>query len=212
MFNESENKKVETDKAKNCKTDFKILTLSRIALIVLVAFCALSAETSTVNVFCSGPAFMPSCYLDKDAAIETKDLRISASHRKDAIPISFSHNKKVKYLPVFMQETFPFLREIHARSCSIQEICKENFVGLRALNVIYLDNNEIERIASETFNGLYSLYRVELGNLTAASGMTGFLGDVQKFRDFFTVLGNFYKVSRPERRSRNLTRSDSKTF
>ena len=67
-------------------------------------------------------------------------------------------NKKTKFLPQNLKETFGHLEVYSAANCSIQKISKNNFAELTKLKRIWLDNNKIDKIPADSFEDLYSLY------------------------------------------------------
>lgn len=72
------------------------------------------------------------------------------------------YNKHIFYLPTNLDESFPDLIEIKAFSCNVKSIHKKNFKNLRKLKGLYLNNNQIEKISTNTFEDLQSLERLFL--------------------------------------------------
>lgn len=62
-----------------------------------------------------------------------------------------------------LDETFSALSVIHAVNCSIKALSKTNFRNLNRFNALYLRWNQIEKIASDTFQDLVSLKHLGLG-------------------------------------------------
>lgn len=76
--------------------------------------------------------------------------------------ISFVFNKKILFLPIRVAENFPNLLIYHATFCSIKTVQKVNFKDLSRLRWLFLDGNQLETIASDTFEDLTSLFRLEM--------------------------------------------------
>lgn len=72
-------------------------------------------------------------------------------------------NKLASSLPKNVNKLFPNLLGYSVTSCNVGEISKENFDGLLKLKGIYLWGNQIEKIASDTFDSLTSLEVLSLG-------------------------------------------------
>lgn len=89
------------------------------------------------------------------ATISTRDKTVKA--------LDFYENIKIFYLPDNVAGSFPNLEIYDARSCSLKKIKKINFDGLFKLKDLSLGENEIEKIASDTFKGLVNLEIIGLG-------------------------------------------------
>lgn len=79
--------------------------------------------------------------------------------------INLSGNRNVRFLPVNPAEKFPNLISFDARSSSIEDISRSNFVGLTKLVKLYLENNLIKRISDDTFGDLLALEYLSLSNV-----------------------------------------------
>lgn len=77
--------------------------------------------------------------------------------------MGLGNNKKIRFLPENPADKFPNLKLYRPYSCSIEEISKVNFKDLRKLRKLYLDNNAIRKVASDTFEDLTSLEYLSLG-------------------------------------------------
>jgi Leucine-rich repeat (LRR) protein len=95
------------------------------------------------------------CYM-LTTTIDEPDTTIS-THDSSMGGLDVKNNKKAKFLLVQVVERFPNLKAYSASNCSIKEISKENFAGLNKLKHLSLDNNQIERIESGTFQDLVLL-------------------------------------------------------
>lgn len=79
--------------------------------------------------------------------------------------INLSGNRNVRFLPVNPAEKFPNLISFDARSSSIEDISRSNFVGLTKLLKLYLENNLIKRISDDTFGDLIALEYLSLSKM-----------------------------------------------
>jgi Leucine rich repeat len=77
--------------------------------------------------------------------------------------VFFKHNKKIFYLPETISHAYPSLKVIQAFYCSIKKNSKQNFMGLAELGLLNVSFNQIEKIASGTFEGLKALTALTLG-------------------------------------------------
>lgn len=71
-------------------------------------------------------------------------------------------NKHLFFLPENISTTYPNLNALSAELCSIKEISKLNFHGLKELKSLWITGNPLQRIASNTFEDLESLERLYL--------------------------------------------------
>lgn len=82
--------------------------------------------------------------------------------KTDVYQFNVAFQKKVTALPVDFDNRFPNLELYNASSCSIQSISKENFEDMKNLQYLYLDNNQIETIARDTFSSVTSSIMIHL--------------------------------------------------
>lgn len=94
------------------------------------------------------------CEMLSATTISSSDT-IEADATIDAL--DFVGNKNISVLPVDVAISFPALKLYAAFDCSINTIGKINFKGLGKLKHLYLHQNQIEAIASDTFEDLFSL-------------------------------------------------------
>jgi Leucine rich repeat len=82
----------------------------------------------------------------------------SISNRDDSIEaLHLDINKLVFYLPEKVDTNFKNLVIYEANGCSIKNISNQNFKGLIKLCALLLENNQIEKILSDTFKDLKEL-------------------------------------------------------
>lgn len=121
--------------------------------------CELNDMLQFVNSF-----WHQSCLLDRSAKIRTPDVQV-ASNVSSTSALYMNGNKKILYLPFGLSLVFPSLYVITAQDCSVIELRKENFSGLKQLSHLGLEGNMIETIESETFRGLDSLVVINLSKI-----------------------------------------------
>lgn len=102
------------------------------------------------------------CTMREKTIISDIDFTVTDKKDRDVTVIDFSSNKKVEFLPVQLSQNFPHLKFYKASSCSIREIMKSNFAGLRRLGGLELPENQIYAISSNTFEGLHELMQINL--------------------------------------------------
>jgi Leucine rich repeat len=85
----------------------------------------------------------------KETIISTRDDSVEA--------LTFERNKQIFVLPENVNKAFSNLWAYDASFCSVQEICHNNFDGLTNLHYLKLDENQIEKIFSDTFEDLKML-------------------------------------------------------
>jgi Leucine-rich repeat (LRR) protein len=96
------------------------------------------------------------CWMHGTTVIDQKNMRIA--NRDGAVRgLGLWINKKIHYLPIGVKEAFPHLEFISAGQCAVREISKENFAGLSSLKALWLEQNRIEKIDTNTFEDLVSL-------------------------------------------------------
>jgi Leucine-rich repeat (LRR) protein len=98
-----------------------------------------------------------------ETSINVPNVTISNKCEEFNSGFNFNYNKKIFYLPIDVAEKFPYLTVYGASDCSVKEISKLNFNGLKNLNILELSNNQIEKIDSDTFQDLVALEKLDLG-------------------------------------------------
>lgn len=81
---------------------------------------------------------------------------------ESVLGIFVNNNEAVSFLPEKVNEKFPNLLGYCVQRCSIKEISKKNFEQLTKLKILYLHDNQIEKIGSETFGDLKDLEQLFL--------------------------------------------------
>lgn len=97
------------------------------------------------------------CFMQTSTVIYSPDFEISTPRDEEMRGIMFYSNPRIVYLPVDTFKNFPNLEVYEAGRCSIKMLRKRNFQDLKKLKTIYLGNNKIETIYSDTFEGLTAL-------------------------------------------------------
>jgi hypothetical protein len=76
------------------------------------------------------------CCMDDTTVIAEQNL-IIATRDGSINSLRFSENKNILYLPVQVSENFPRLLTYSASNCSIKQVSKENFAGLKNLIALF---------------------------------------------------------------------------
>jgi hypothetical protein len=103
------------------------------------------------------------CEMSKETSIEAPNVTISTKRDESNMGLSFYDNKKIFYLPIDVAEKFPNLTFYSAWGCSIKEISKLNFKGMKHLKQLRLTINQIEIIDNDTFQDAVALEILLLG-------------------------------------------------
>lgn len=97
------------------------------------------------------------CFMMQSTSIDELEVTISTSHDESIGAIDFYGNKNIVYLPIKVNKNFPNLSSYDAARCSIKEISQKNLKGLGMLRVLWLHDNQIEKIMSDLFHDLVLL-------------------------------------------------------
>lgn len=148
---------------------------------------AVTLEVTTADVVCEkiGVCWESKCcQMNLETKISSNDVAIDWP-RDDTIELLWlTGNRGIEYLPVKVYRNFPKLGFYWAGHCAITEISKKNFEQLKNLQWVALQDNQIERISSNTFEGLDELRQVFLGNL-----------NISVFRNQFFVKFEYQQAS-----------------
>lgn len=98
-----------------------------------------------------------------ETAINDTGFLITTPRDDSVGGLSLHNNKKVEYLPENTAEKFPNLKILHAQGCSIKSVSRQNFKNLKTMRYLVLQNNEIQKIESDTFLDLVALEKLYLG-------------------------------------------------
>lgn len=137
---------------------------------VILSVLQIYAETSSSEVSCESiidfswgyAGKHKTCDMDGTTKIDTFGFVMASSKDESIAAIQLARNKKIFFLPEKVNEKFPNLVLYSANECSIKEISKVNFKGMKLLKSLYLYHNFIEKIPSDTFEDLNSLKELEL--------------------------------------------------
>lgn len=158
-------------------TDYKKLSASftrfRKKLFLLIQIVWLS-KTSANPVSCESEHYLQwghvgsqkTCLMTNLTTIETVGCSILGPKDNTIRGLSFQLNKKILFLPAKFSEVFSSLIVYNAYGCSLTTVFKSNFEGLTRLIRLDLSYNKIVKISSNTFEDLFSLEWLGLGNET----------------------------------------------
>jgi Leucine rich repeat len=134
-----------------------------LALLKNVKAKEVSCETVGIsNRYQSVVGTVKVCQMWKTTVIDQENVTIAINDESFS-GVLFWRNKHIVFLPVEVSKAFPNLKSYEAGSCSIKTISKNNFEGLSKLKGLWLQDNQIKRISSETFEDLTSLVVLVLG-------------------------------------------------
>lgn len=102
------------------------------------------------------------CESTSYTTIKDNSYTITDHFNSRLIAMNFSDNRNIEFLPISPHHIFPYIRWYRAARCSIKEISKTNFEGLRYLSYIKLQENQIYAVLSDTFKGLDGLGELDL--------------------------------------------------
>lgn len=104
------------------------------------------------------------CEMDDVTVIKSVDTVISPSRGNDIRPhrLDMNVNSRVEFLPT-SSDYLKSLIIYEAKECSIKSIWKENFKGMVWLEKLDLAGNLIETIRTDTFEELFKLETISLG-------------------------------------------------
>jgi hypothetical protein len=146
-----------------------IRKLSFVKIFFVVSVAVTIADANTIS--CSRVATsrwmylnnVKTCIMDDSTSISTIGYKISSARDESVIGIELEHLRNMFYLPDSPSDKFPNLQGYSAVGSSVKEISGANFKNLRKLSVIFLDNNQIEKIHSDAFSDLESLKWLNMG-------------------------------------------------
>lgn len=102
------------------------------------------------------------CQMNITTIITSTDVICSEPENLLVRGLNLSNNKNIKYLPIEIDMSFPNLIGYSAANCKIEAITKYNFKNLYEVKMLWLLQNKIERIMSDTFEDLASLEILDL--------------------------------------------------
>lgn len=106
-------------------------------------------------------AQLETCFI-QEQRIGSLGYSIGSLHDENVTGLWFDDNEDLFYLPENVSRTYPNLQGLSAERCSLRAIGKDNFRGLKSLRFLWLTNNMLERIPSDTFQELVSLEKLYL--------------------------------------------------
>lgn len=107
------------------------------------------------------------CFIGSDAALEVRNYQFSEKNNT-VKGLSFGNNKRISYLPIYVEEKFPNLLVLSSSS-PLRSISKENFKGMQKLRALIISNGRIEKLYSDTFDDLDSLEHLDMRKIILIS-------------------------------------------
>lgn len=101
--------------------------------------------------------------INEHESILSHDFEIDSEKLPYVKALNIKPNSRIRFLPVFVANTFPNLIAYGASNCSLTEISDESFKYLYKLQFILLQNHRISIITSNAFANLKRLKYLYLG-------------------------------------------------
>lgn len=99
---------------------------------------------------------LATCFI-VEQTVDKLGYSISSSRDDNITGLWFDHNSNLFFLPEDIAKTFPNLVGLSAEACSLKAIEHNNFRGLNKLKFLWLTENSLEMIPSDTFKDLMAL-------------------------------------------------------
>lgn len=126
-----------------------------------------SNEATAMQISCESKRVAPqygfyekSCFMQTHTRIDSDDTTIVPDSTVSAV--AFGGNKKISFLPVELASSFPMLKRFGAVDCSVRSVAKVHFKGLKMLENLFLDGNQIQKIPSDAFEDLVALKNLHM--------------------------------------------------
>lgn len=97
------------------------------------------------------------CFMNGDTKIAFPESTISNALDDTVEGLTLALNRKIKFLPIKVADSFPNLLVFNAMGCSIQALSAETFKNLNKLKVLNVGYNFVQSIADGTFDDLKAL-------------------------------------------------------
>lgn len=103
------------------------------------------------------------CVVEPGSRIDSDDYSFVANANYSQLEIlRIVKQRNIEFLPVSVYKSFPKLKIYYVANTPVQKISKKNFEKLYELWALYLENNQIEVIPSDTFEDLVKLENVNI--------------------------------------------------
>lgn len=102
------------------------------------------------------------CSMTESTSIDSFGFTIKSNRDETITGLDLESNKNILFLPIRVDRSFAKLVAYNANGCSLKSLSKENFKNLRFLKHLWLGENEIVKIYSDTFVDLSSLVDLAL--------------------------------------------------
>lgn len=74
------------------------------------------------------------------------------------------HDTNVQYFPGGLHKIFPNLNFLSINNCGLKLICRDDLIGLEKLSKLRLDNNKIQSLPEDLFDGMKNLRAISFSN------------------------------------------------
>lgn len=143
--------------AKKLEMNFVVL------LFTIFAFCEAEREEIKCEIiemwryYSFGMDPPKTCFMNKETSISSQESFLASPKDETIEGFNLDENSRIYYLPANVAEKFPNLLVYSAHHCSILSVNNENFYNLIHLKQLILHDNKINRVVSNTFEGLTAL-------------------------------------------------------
>lgn len=141
-----------------------------ITCVLLSSICGIQMAHHEVtcevqNVFDKGEGKeISECKFDETIAISEPSATLSNAVDENVKRLLMVDNKNVEYLPQNIGVSFPNLELFDTANCSIKSVTKQNFIGLTALDSMYIHSNKLQSLDENVFSDLVNLRVLYLGD------------------------------------------------
>lgn len=147
------------------------LFFRKVSLLIRFVFAALYFKVEATEYICESisteqwrlNSSTKTCLMNERTKINNANVTLTCRMDESINGLRLDSNKQISYLPVEVVKVFPNLVGYEASFCSIKTVEKANFENLSKLKELWLHYNQIESIASGSFDGLHDLLVLALG-------------------------------------------------
>lgn len=147
--------------------------------VALLFFVSVTAKLEASEINCEKVVcfdrFEKCCFLNGATVISEDSVTIADLENSGVQAVLFSFNQKIEYFPVNVYKKFPNLEVFLARRNTVKKISASNFQGLSNLKFLDLQENQIEIIPDDCFQGLIKVQKINLRNESLHFSLNGFI-------------------------------------
>lgn len=104
------------------------------------------------------------CKIEYGTYIDSPDYTFIADKNYNKLEgVTIMDQQTVEFLPILVHERFPILKFYSVVNTAVQRISKKNFEKMYELGFLYMEDNQIEVVRSDTFEDLIRLKIIYMG-------------------------------------------------